>query len=102
MPLVAAKIDLVSAMRATLQTKVRLFARLAELTGTRETAVEFAEGLTAGQAFALLAGRYPHLNDCEGSVMFAVNAEYVPPEHILQQGGELALIPPVSGGAGAL
>ncbi|KAI9308374.1 molybdopterin converting factor, subunit 1 [Cunninghamella echinulata] len=30
--------------------------------------------------------------------MFAVNMEYVPTSHILQEGDELAIIPPVSGG----
>ncbi|CAO3646083.1 unnamed protein product [Cunninghamella echinulata] len=30
--------------------------------------------------------------------MFAVNMEYVPTSHNLQEGDELAIIPPVSGG----
>src|SRR3972149_7566966 len=36
-----------------------------------------------------------------GSLMYAGNAEYVSPDHPLRAGDELALIPPVSGGARA-
>jgi molybdopterin converting factor subunit 1 len=82
-------------MKAT----VRLFARLSELAGRREIEVELGEGLSAGEAYRLLCTRHPELAGYEGSVMYAINAEYVQPEHPLQDGDELALIPPVSGGA---
>jgi len=84
-----------------MRAKVRLFAHLSELAGTRETEVELGEGLSAGEAFRLLCLRYPALADCAGSLMYAVNAEYVTPEHPLRDGDELVLIPPVSGGARA-
>jgi molybdopterin synthase catalytic subunit len=77
---------------------VRLFARLADLASTRETTLEVGEGLTAGDAFLLLAKRYPALDGFGGSLMYARNQEYVPPETPLAPGDELALIPPVSGG----
>ncbi|HEU4760374.1 MAG TPA: molybdopterin converting factor subunit 1 [Dehalococcoidia bacterium] len=83
-----------------MKARVRLFARLSELAGTRETEVELGEGLSAGDAYRLLCARYPALADYSHSVMYAVNAEYVPAEHPLADGDELALIPPVSGGAG--
>ena len=89
-------------MTRTGKARVRLFARLGELAGTRETEVELGEGLTAGDAYRLLCQRYPRLADYGGSLMYAVNAEYVPAEHPLRGGDELALIPPVSGGAGAV
>jgi molybdopterin converting factor subunit 1 len=80
------------------KAKVRLFARLAELAGTRETEVELGEGLNAAEALRELCRRFPRLADAGDSVMFAVNSKYVPPEHPLHAGDELALIPPVSGG----
>ncbi len=83
------------------KARVRLFARLSELAGTRETEVELGEGLTAGDAYALLCRRFPALAGLERSLMFAVNAEYVTPDHPLRDGDELALIPPVSGGCHA-
>lgn len=84
-----------------MKAKVRFFARLAEIAGTRETEVELGEGLSAGDAFRLLCQRFPELAGHADSLMYAVNAEYVPPDHPLQAGDELALIPPVSGGSHA-
>ena len=81
-----------------MKARVRFFARLAEATGTRETEVELGEGLSVGDAFRLLCQRFPELADHAESLMYAVNSEYVPPDHPLQAGDELALIPPVSGG----
>jgi molybdopterin synthase catalytic subunit len=84
-----------------MKARVRLFARLGELAGRRETEVELGEGLTAGEAYRLLCQRYPALSVYAASLMYAVNAEYVSPDQPLRDGDELALIPPVSGGAGA-
>lgn len=77
---------------------VRLFARLAELAGARTMDVDLGEGLNAGDVFALLARQHPGIADLEASVMYAVNRDYVERDHPLQDGDELALIPPVSGG----
>lgn len=78
--------------------RVLLFARLAELAGTREVSLEIGEGLTAGDAYRLLAERDGSLAGFEASLAYAVNREYVSPETPLRDGDELALIPPVSGG----
>jgi molybdopterin converting factor subunit 1 len=77
---------------------VRLFARLAQLAGTREVQLEIGEGLTAGDAYRLLVQRDGSLAGFESSVAYAVNQEYVGAETMLKAGDELALIPPVSGG----
>ncbi len=42
-----------------MKARIRLFARLSELAGTRETEVELGEGLTARDAYEVLCGRYP-------------------------------------------
>jgi len=85
-----------------MKAKVRLFARLADLAGTRETELELGEGLSVAEAFEVLCRRFPEMADLAGSLMYAVNAEYVSPDHPLRAGDELALIPPVSGGAEGL
>ena len=85
-----------------MRTKVRFFARLSELAGQRETELEVGEGLTVGDLFRVLCGRYPGLAEYEGRLMFAVNAEYVDPSHPLRGDEEVALIPPVSGGGRAV
>ncbi|MBI1885633.1 MAG: molybdopterin converting factor subunit 1 [Chloroflexi bacterium] len=82
-----------------MKAKVRLFARLSDLAGLRETEVELGEGLTVSELFAALAHTYPALAGYASSLMYAVNAEYVPSDHPVQDGDEVAFIPPVSGGA---
>ncbi len=85
-----------------MRAKVRFFARLADLAGTREADVDLGEGLTVTEAFQVLCERFPDLSDHADSLMYAVNAEYVSPDHRLREGDELALIPPVSGGGRAV
>jgi molybdopterin converting factor subunit 1 len=81
---------------------VRLFARLAELAGTREETVEVGEGLRAVEVYQLLAERHPRLTGLGNTVMYAINQEYTSADAPVRGGDELALIPPVSGGTGAL
>jgi molybdopterin synthase catalytic subunit len=79
--------------------EVLLFARLAELAGTRKISLDIGEGLTAGDAYQLLVRDNASLAGFEASLAYAVNREYVSPGTPLRDGDELALIPPVSGGA---
>jgi len=73
---------------------VRLFAGLRELAGTRATEVDLPEGATAGDVWpALELGAEPP------GLLIAVNKAYVPRDSVLTPGDEVALIPPVSGGA---
>lgn len=84
-------------MKAT----VKFFAALHEMTGTRDLNLEVREGLTVGELHRDLCARFPRLADYSGSLMYSVNAEYVPADHPLGDGDEVAFIPPVSGGAHA-
>ena len=80
--------------------KVRLlyFAFLRENMKQPDTLSDATEGETA----VALARRIlpPVLGGLkwEGFVRFAVNQEYVSPDHPLQDGDEVALVPPVAGG----
>jgi molybdopterin synthase catalytic subunit len=85
-----------------MKAKVRLFARLSELAGTREAEVEVGDGLTAGEVYRALCGRYPALSGLNSSIRYAVNGEYAEPGRRVSEGDEVALIPPVSGGADAV
>lgn len=79
--------------------RVRLFAIQRELAGAREVALELAPGATVEGAWAALIERHPVLAPGRPSVRFARNGEYTDPETALADGDELAIIPPVSGGA---
>jgi molybdopterin converting factor subunit 1 len=75
--------------------RVRLFAALRELAGTAERELELPEGARVGDVWATL----PELGAEPPGLLYAVNKEYVAAEHELEDGDELAVIPPVSGGA---
>jgi molybdopterin converting factor subunit 1 len=77
---------------------VRLFAALAEAAGARSFPLEVPAGSSVCDVRNLVAARFPRVQGlCERSG-FAVNAEYVDAEQALNDGDEVALIPPVSGG----
>jgi MoaE-MoaD fusion protein len=81
-----------------MQVRVRLFAGLRERAGAAELELELPEGAVVGDAL----DRMRTLTDGVRVVM-AVNQEYADAEAPLHSGDEVALIPPVSGGAvGAL
>ncbi|MBI4339468.1 MAG: molybdopterin converting factor subunit 1 [Chloroflexi bacterium] len=81
---------------------MKLFAILREQAGTGATTLVLPEGATVADLIAALRGRYPALRFDAASTMVAVNLEYVSQDHPLRDDDEVALIPPVSGGAGGM
>ncbi len=79
---------------------VKLFAILREKAGTSALTLELPEHATIADLIQEMAQRYPTLLVDTSNTMVAVNAEYVQESHTLHDGDEVALIPPVSGGAG--
>ncbi|HEX8024799.1 MAG TPA: molybdenum cofactor biosynthesis protein MoaE [Candidatus Limnocylindrales bacterium] len=79
--------------------RVRLFAIQRELAGTREVPLELPDGATITDAWDAIVARFPALAPGRDYVRFARNSAYTPATTILADGDELALIPPVSGGA---
>jgi molybdopterin converting factor subunit 1 len=78
-----------------MRVAVRLFAGLRELAGTRATDIELQEGSTAADVWPALG-----LGESEPpGLLVAVNKTYAARDQVLQDGDEVALIPPVSGGA---
>ncbi len=84
----------------TVRVRVRLFAVQRELAGTREVPLELSDGSDVEAAWAGLVARHPVLAPGRPSMRFARNGEYADPGTTLADGDEVAMIPPVSGGAG--
>jgi len=83
----------------TVRVRVRLFAMQRELAGTRGLELDLAPGATIEDAWAALVDRFPNLAPGRAALRFARNGGYAPPETRLGDGDEVAMIPPVSGGA---
>ena len=73
---------------------VKLFAGLRERAGTGEQRVDLPDGAVAGDVWSAL-----DLGDEPAGLLYAVNREYAERDRPLADGDEVALIPPVSGGA---
>jgi MoaE-MoaD fusion protein len=83
---------------ATMRVDVRLFASYREAAGTNHLSTELPAGARVGDLLRALQARVPGLGASRGLV--AVNRAYVESDDApLQPGDEVALIPPVSGGA---
>jgi molybdopterin converting factor subunit 1 len=82
-----------------MKVKVRLFAGLADLVGARMVEVDLRNGATVADLREELARRYPAVAPFMATLVCAVNEEYVPSDQRVSEGDEIALIPPVSGGA---
>jgi len=83
----------------TVRIRVRLFAIQRELAGAREVSLELPDDATVETAWEALVVRFPVLAPGRPSMRFARNGEYADPETQLVDGDEVAMIPPVSGGA---
>jgi molybdopterin converting factor subunit 1 len=77
-----------------MKVTVRLFAILRERAGSDRLELDLPEGASVADALA-------EVDDLAGGLrlVMAVNREYAAADHRLEPGDELALIPPVSGGA---
>ena len=84
---------------AMIRINLLLFASVAQAVGQRQRVIVVPAGTTAREAFRLLADDVPELFNRVDHVSFACNQEFVPAGTVLADGDELAVIPPVSGGA---
>jgi MoaE-MoaD fusion protein len=81
-----------------MQITLRYFAIMREHLGKDTGTLEVPDGTTAGDVFALATKDAPRLAGLQRSVMVMVNEDYAEPDQVLQDGDDVALIPPVSGG----
>ena len=77
---------------------VLFLASYREKVGTSRAVIALAVGATLAELVAQVCTQYPGLPDAE-RVVAAVNNEYREPDFVLDDGDEVALIPPVSGGS---
>lgn len=89
--------------RATQTIRVRLlyFGAAREEAGREEEQLEVGSPATAASVFEEVLNAHPALRRFGRSLLVAVNEEYAGPEAEVRAGDEVAIFPPVSGGAGA-
>jgi molybdopterin converting factor subunit 1 len=82
-----------------MKVRVRLFGALAERAGRDEDTLDLPEGATAGEALRVLGEAHPEAKGILDRISVAVNREVVPSDRALSERDEVALLPPVAGGA---
>ena len=82
-----------------ISVRVLFFGAARDVAGHSEVDLTLLGPTDAGNAFEQLLTIYPELRRFGRSLLFAVNQEYAPRDCQVQDGDELALFPPVSGGS---
>ncbi|OCQ97923.1 molybdopterin synthase sulfur carrier subunit [Oscillatoriales cyanobacterium USR001] len=77
---------------------VKLFAAYQEAYGLSEMTLELPYETPVSQILQRLSMDRPELEKWRDRTRFGINLEFATPETILQNGDEVVLIPPVSGG----
>jgi len=77
--------------------KLLTFGIVREILGDVPEIALLQSGMTVATLKATLEEQYPRLKQLS-SFMIAVNGEYAGADTVIQQGDEVAIIPPVSGG----
>ena len=82
-----------------MQVRVQIFATLVQQIGHNQIDVELTDGATVGDMLEIIGKQHPSVVPLLGRIAVAVNLSYVKQDHPLSPEDEVALIPPVSGGA---
>ena len=81
-----------------MKLQVLFFSLLQDIAGTDELTMDVPTGSTVAGLLALLYERWPKLEAWDGSLLIAVDQEYVKRGAALHEGAEVAIMPPVQGG----
>ena len=79
-----------------MKIKALFFGATADATNGREIELALEANSTAAELIERLTAEHPNLK--RHKLLFAVNEQYVPPTTVLNDGDELAIFTPVSGG----
>jgi MoaE-MoaD fusion protein len=83
----------------SMRVRVLFFGMLKDAAGKSSEVVEVASNASLRDLLAVCEARIPKLKESMPSLAVAVNQEYAGPDKRLRENDEVALLPPVSGGA---
>ncbi len=81
-----------------MKVRLKFFGQLKDLTKKDGAELQLKADTTVGDLVWILGGRFPNIREHLKVVSFAVNSEYAPKETVLQDGDEVGVLPPISGG----
>jgi len=83
---------------STITVTVKLFAAYQEACGVSEIQMDVGRGAAVVAVRDRLIAEYPQLAQWRDLTRFGINLQFVAPDAVMQDGDEIVLIPPVSGG----
>jgi MoaE-MoaD fusion protein len=81
-----------------MRVKVLLFGQLKDIVGHQEELLNLETGAQLSAVMTHYAERYPKFQGLNNSIACSINQEYAQGTAVLQDGDEVGLLPPVSGG----
>jgi MoaE-MoaD fusion protein len=84
-----------------MQVRVLFFGMLRDLSGRASDSLSLPPGATLGAVLAHYEERIPQLGSLRASIAMSLNQEYAGSDATLEEGDEIGLMPPVSGGSDA-
>ncbi len=85
-------------MLIPMRIRVLLFGQLKDIIGRQEDSLELEPGANLSAVIAHYAQRFPTFQGLTDSIACSINQEYAPVSAVLNEGDEVGLLPPVSGG----
>jgi len=82
-----------------MRVKVRLFARLKDVAGRQTLACEVPPGASVRDVWRGVVAQHAALEPFAGSISCAVNEDFARLTTKVEEGDEVAFLPPVSGGS---
>jgi molybdopterin converting factor small subunit len=81
-----------------MKVQIKLFALARQLAGCETVAVDLPDDARVADLRRAVSQQYPALTDLLPHTTFAIDAQYVHDQSVVPPEGEIACIPPVSGG----
>src|SRR6202030_1246821 len=81
-----------------MRVKVLLFGQLKDIVGQQEESLDLDSGAQLSTVMAHYSVRYPKFQGLTNSIACSINQKYAQGSAVLQEGDEVGLLPPVSGG----
>ncbi|MBZ8180935.1 MoaD/ThiS family protein [Oscillatoria salina] len=85
-------------MTKPIEITVKLFAVYQEVYKVPELNLQFPPQTPVSTVLDRLLSEHPELEKWRDLTRFGINLQFVEPDRLLQEGDEVVLIPPVSGG----
>jgi molybdopterin converting factor small subunit len=78
--------------------RVQFYSYFKELAGSPGAELDLPEGGSIDQLLDAVYARFPKLGTLRNATLIAVGVDYQPKSHLLNDGDEVSLFPPVQGG----